>query len=65
MGLGADFDVYQSHLGLPAERWTKGLEEVDRWPRLTAGLLARGYSEADLRNIMGENLLRLFWAVIG
>jgi membrane dipeptidase len=65
VGLGADFDVYQSHLGLPAERWTTGLEEADRWPGLTAGLLARGYGEADVRKIMGENLLRLFRTVIG
>lgn len=65
VGLGADFDVYQSHLGLPAERWTKNLEEADRWPRLTEGLLARGYSETDVRAIMGENLLRLFQKVIG
>jgi membrane dipeptidase len=65
VGLGADFDVYQSHLGLPAERWTKDLEEVDRWPNITAGLLRRGYTEADVRKVMGENLLRLFRAVIG
>ena len=65
VGLGADFDVYQSHLGLPAERWLKDLEEVDKWPNVTAGLLRRGYSEADVRKIMGENLLRLFGQVIG
>jgi membrane dipeptidase len=65
VGLGADFDVYQSHLGLPAERWLKDLEEVDKWPNVTAGLLERGYSEADVRKIMGENLLRVFGEVIG
>ena len=65
VGLGADFDVYQSHLGLPAERWVKNLEEVDKWPNVTAGLLGRGYSEADVRKIMGENLLRVFAEVIG
>ena len=65
VGLGADFDVYQSHLGLPAERWLKDLEEVDRWPNVTAGLLGRGYSETDVRKIMGENLLRVFAEVIG
>ena len=65
VGLGADFDVYQSHLGLPESRWTKGLEEVDRWPKLTAGLLARGYAEPDVRKIMGENLLHHYAKVIG
>ncbi len=64
VGLGADFDVYQSHLGLPAERWLKDLEEVDKWPNVTAGLLDRGYTEAEIRKIMGENLLRAFGEVI-
>ncbi len=65
VGLGADFDVYLSHLGLPAERWLKGLEEADKWPAITAGLLQRGYTEADVRKIMGENLLRVYGQVIG
>lgn len=65
VGLGADFDVFQSHLGLPPEHWVKGLEEVDRWPRVTAGLMKRGYAEADIRKIMGENLLRVYRQVVG
>jgi membrane dipeptidase len=64
VGLGADFDVYQSHLGLPPERWMKGLEEVDKWPNVTSGLLDRGYPAADVRKIMGENLWRVFGQVI-
>lgn len=65
VGLGADFDVFQSHLGLPPEHWLKGLEEVDRWPRVTAGLLERGYAEADIQKIMGENLLRVYRQIVG
>ena len=65
VGLGADFDVYLSHLGLPAERWLRGLEEADKWPDVTAGLLKRGYDEADVRKIMGENLLRVYGQVLG
>jgi membrane dipeptidase len=65
VGLGADFDVFQSHLGLPPEHWLSGLEEVDRWPAVTAGLMERGYSEADIRKIMGENLLRVYRQVVG
>jgi membrane dipeptidase len=65
VGLGADFDVYQSHLGLPAERWLKGLEEVDKWPNVTAGLLERGYAETDVHKIMGKNLARVFGQVMG
>ncbi len=37
-----------------------GPEEV---PNLTDGLLRRGYGEAEVRGIMGENLLRLFGRV--
>jgi membrane dipeptidase len=65
VGLGADFDVYQIHLGMPRERWLRGLEEADRWPAVTAGLLARGYSPGDVRQVMGENLLRVLGRVIG
>jgi membrane dipeptidase len=65
VGIGGDFDVYQSHLGLPEGRWLKGLEEADRWPNVTAGLFQRGYTEAEIRKIMGENLLRVFGEVIG
>ena len=65
VGLGGDFDVYQSHLGLPAERWLSGLEEVDKWPAVTDGLLQRGYDEPAVRKIMGQNLLRVYGQVIG
>jgi membrane dipeptidase len=65
VGLGADFDVYLSRLGLPADRWLKDLEEVDRWPNVTRALFERGYSETAVRKIMGENLLRLYQQVIG
>jgi membrane dipeptidase len=65
VGLGADFDVYLSRLGLPAGRWLKDLEEVDRWPNVTRALFKRGYSADAIRKIMGENLLRLYRQVIG
>jgi membrane dipeptidase len=32
---------------------------------LTAGLLARGYSEEDVRKILGGNFLRVFRDVVG
>lgn len=65
VGLGADFDVYLSHLGLPAERWLTGLEEADKWPEVTAGLLGRGHSQADVRKIIGENLMRVYGQILG
>jgi membrane dipeptidase len=65
VGLGADFDVYLSHLGLPADRWTKDLEEVDKWQNVTKGLLERGYKNNDVKKIMGDNLFRLYKQIVG
>lgn len=65
VGLGADFDVYQSHLPYAIGEWTKDLEEADKWPSITAGLVERGYAEEDIRKIMGGNLLRLYRQVVG
>ena len=36
-----------------------------RCPAVTAGLLKRGYSEQDIKKIMGGNLLRVMREVIG
>lgn len=55
VGLGGDYDGVDS---LPV-----GLEGVDGYPRLLAELMRRGWSEADIRKISGENLLRVMRAV--
>lgn len=52
VGLGSDFDGVDS---VPV-----GLEDVSRYPALIAELLRRGYSEADIAKICGENLLRVW-----
>jgi membrane dipeptidase len=51
VGYGSDFDGVTS---LPV-----GLEDVSRFPYLTAELLRRGYSDADVRKVLGGNLLRV------
>lgn len=51
VGLGGDFDGVGS---LPV-----GLEGVDGYPRLLAALMQRGWSEADIRKLAGENVLRV------
>ena len=37
--------------------------DVGAYPNLIEGLLRRGYTEADIRKILGENLLRVWSAV--
>jgi len=51
VGLGSDFD------GIPDT--PAGLEGVDRFPALLTELARRGWSDADLARVAGENLLRV------
>jgi len=51
IGLGGDFD------GITAV--PLGMEDVSTYPVLTAELLRRGYSEDDVRKILGLNVLRV------
>jgi membrane dipeptidase len=50
VGLGSDFDGGS----MPA-----GMEDVTHLPQITEALLKKGYSESDIRKILGENTLRL------
>jgi membrane dipeptidase len=50
VGLGSDFD------GIPET--PRGLEGVDRFPALLTELARRGWSDADLAKLAGENMLR-------
>jgi membrane dipeptidase len=52
VGLGSDFDGISGMV--PA-----GLEDVSKFPVLVRGLIEMGYSDTDIRKIMGENLLRI------
>ncbi len=52
VGLGSDFDGIS---GMVPE----GLEDVSKFPVLVRGLIEMGYSDQDIRKIMGENLLRV------
>jgi membrane dipeptidase len=51
VGLGSDFDGVTA---LP-----EGMEDVARLPWLTAELLRRGYSDDDVRKVLGGNLIRV------
>lgn len=51
VGIGADFD------GTPT--LPLGLEGVESYPALLAELVRRGWTDADIRKLAGENLLRV------
>lgn len=53
VGIGSDFDGVGD--SLPTD-----LKDVSAYPNLIQGLLERGYSETDIRKILGENLLRVW-----
>jgi membrane dipeptidase len=56
------------HVGLGADMYPRtpspvGIRGVQDYPAITRGLKARGYSDSDVRKIMGGNLLRVFKTV--
>jgi membrane dipeptidase len=50
VGLGSDFD---------GASMPDGLEDCSKLPKITEALLRKGYSEEDIRKILGENTLRI------
>ncbi len=50
VGLGSDFD---------GANMPFGMEDATKLPKITEALLRKGYSEGDVRKILGENTLRL------
>jgi membrane dipeptidase len=53
VGLGSDFD---------GANMPEGMDDVTHLPQITDALLKKGYSEADIRKILGENTLRVLAA---
>jgi membrane dipeptidase len=54
VGIGSDFDGIDT---VP-----EGLEDSSKFPQLFAELIRRGWSDADLKKLAGENLLRVLHA---
>jgi membrane dipeptidase len=52
VGIGSDFD------GIPAT--PEGMEDVSKLPAIPAELKRRGYTDSDIKKIMGENFMRVF-----
>jgi len=57
VGIGSDYDGVGDSLPI-------GLKDVSSYPNLVEGLLNRGYSEEDIKKILGGNLLRIWREVI-
>ncbi len=58
VGIGADF-----YGAVGDENQVQGLEDVSKYPVLFAELIRRGWSDADLRKLAGENMLRVLGEV--
>jgi membrane dipeptidase len=50
VGMGSDFD---------GANMPYGMEDASKLPRITEALLQKGYSEGDVKKILGENTLRI------
>ena len=50
VGLGSDFD---------GANMPFGMEDASKLPKITEALLRKGYTEGDVKKILGENTLRL------
>jgi len=53
VGIGSDFD------GVPFTGLPEGMEDISKLPNITYELMKRGYSDADIKKVLGENLLRV------
>jgi membrane dipeptidase len=55
VGIGSDFDGVSGMV-------PDGMEDVSKYPALVKGLIEMGYTDSDIRKIMGENLVRVMRA---
>lgn len=56
VGIGSDYDGVGNTLPI-------GLKDASSFPSLVKGLLDRGYSEEDIKKVLGGNLIRVWRAV--
>lgn len=57
VGIGTDFDG--------VDQTVPGLSDCSKLSLITEGLLARGYGEQDIADILGGNIMRIFGEVVG
>ena len=74
IGLGADFCQYGwdwtslvwARSGMPERRYRfpRGIEDITKWKNVTRGLIRRGYSDDEIKGILGGNYLRIIERII-
>jgi membrane dipeptidase len=57
VGIGSDFD------GIPLTGAPAGMEDIGKLPNITIELMRRGYSDGDIKKVLGENFLRVMATV--
>jgi membrane dipeptidase len=57
VGIGSDFD------GVPLTGLPEGMEDISKLPNITYELMKRGYSDGDIKKVLGENFLRMMTEV--
>jgi membrane dipeptidase len=56
---------FRAEHGIDVTSTLVGFRDPLDWPNITRGLVARGYDDAAVRGIIGENFLRVFSSVVG
>jgi len=64
VSLGPDF-LEPKLINRSPDHYAQGIEEITRLPLVTDALISHGYSDEDIRKILGENILRVYKQVIG
>lgn len=64
VGLGPDF-LESALTDRSPGHYVQGIDDITMLPRVTEALVTHGYSDTDVRKILGENVLRVYRQVIG
>jgi membrane dipeptidase len=56
---------FRAEHGIDVTTTLVGFRDPRDFPNITRGLVSRGYDDAQIRGILGENFLRVFECVVG
>lgn len=63
VALGPDF-LEPELLNRASDHYAQGINDITKLPQVTEALIRHGYSEADVRKIVGENVLRVYERIL-